>query len=166
MKTCTKCQQTKPLDGFYKRLRSPDGLEAWCKVCRLEHNHKWFDKNKDRHGELTRSWYERNREQHLENSRAWYSANRHRKLATTAKREERCKLATPKWIDMEEIHAVYAGARRMTERFGVLFEVDHIIPLQGKKVSGLNVPGNLQVLARSENRRKLNKITHADAWVG
>jgi hypothetical protein len=166
MKTCTKCQSTKPLDGFYKRWRSPDGLEAWCKVCRLEHNRKWFDKNKDRHGELTRSWYERNKDQHLENSRAWYSANRHRKLATTAKREERCKLATPKWIDMEEIHAVYAGARRMTERFGVLFEVDHIIPLQGKKVSGLNVPGNLQVLARSENRRKFNKLTLADAWVG
>ena len=166
MKTCTKCQQTKPFDGFYKRLRSPDGLEAWCKGCRLEHNRKWVAKNKDRHGELTRSWYERNREQHLENSRAWYSVNRHRKLATASKREERCKLATPKWIDMEQIHAIYKGAREMTERFGVLFEVDHIIPLQGKMVSGLNVPDNLQVLARYENRSKLNKITYVDSWVG
>jgi hypothetical protein len=166
MKTCTKCQQTKPLDGFYKRLRSPDGLEAWCKVCRLEHNRKWHSKNKDRHSKLTRSWYERNKDQHLENSREWYAANRHRKLATTSKREQRCKQATPAWVNMEEIHAVYEGARRLSERMGETFHVDHIVPLQGKNVSGLNVPANLQVLAASENLRKFNKLTLADAWVG
>ena len=164
MKSCTKCQTTKPLDGFYKSSRS-SGLEAWCKVCRLEHNRNWHSKNKDRHGELTKLWYEHNREQHLQNSHEWYSANKHRKLATSAKREKRCKLATPKWIDMEEIYAIYKGASMMTKRFGQLFEVDHIIPLQGKMVSGLNVPNNLQVLERSVNRSKLNKITYEDSWV-
>lgn len=156
MKTCTKCQATKPFNGFYKRLRSPDGHEAWCKVCRLEHNRNWFANNKDRHGELTRSWYERNKNQHLVNSKEWYAANRARKLATTTAREQRCKQATPPWADMNAIQSVYEGARRLTEKFGIKFEVDHIVPLQGKNVCGLHTWENLQVLAARENRRKFN----------
>jgi len=38
------------------------------------------------------------------------------------------------------------------------FEVDHKIPLNGKTVSGLHVLANLQVLERSTNRSKGNKL--------
>lgn len=34
MKTCHKCKVEKPEGSFYKRSNSPDGLDAWCKVCR------------------------------------------------------------------------------------------------------------------------------------
>lgn len=33
MKTCTKCQESKPDTEFYRRLRNSDGLNSWCKVC-------------------------------------------------------------------------------------------------------------------------------------
>jgi hypothetical protein len=161
MKTCTKCKAIKPFDGFYKRSRAPDGHEAWCKVCRLDHNRAWLAKNKDRHGELTRSWYERNKEQHLVNSKEWYAANRHRKLATTTAREERCRLATPVWADREAIVALYAKAKQMTQETGIQHDVDHIVPLRGKTVSGLHVPWNLRVIPSAENKRKAAKLLEA-----
>ena len=38
------------------------------------------------------------------------------------------------------------------------FEVDHIIPVKGESVCGLHTPANLQVILRTENRRKGNKL--------
>ena len=54
----------------------------------------------------------------------------------------------------EEILAVYTKARSM----GPGFHVDHEIPINGKLVSGLHVPWNLQILPAKENMSKGNKV--------
>lgn len=33
MKRCPKCAQSKPLDGFGLRKRSPSGRKSWCRTC-------------------------------------------------------------------------------------------------------------------------------------
>lgn len=57
---------------------------------------------------------------------------------------------TPPWADLERIREIYAGCPQG-------HQVDHVIPIKGKKVSGLHVETNLQYLPTLENRQKLNK---------
>lgn len=59
------------------------------------------------------------------------------------------KLRMPKWADIEAIRQIY-----LNKPIGC--HVDHIIPLQGKLVSGLHIPENLQYLDAKENNRKQN----------
>lgn len=165
MKTCTKCKTEKSLDQFYKRA-DRDSYHSWCKQCKHASGKSWVKRNKERHAELTRRWYEENKEQHLANSKEWYEANKSRKLETTTAREKRCVLATPTWADRELIKELYELARKLTEQTGIPHEVDHVIPLQGKEVSGLHVPDNLQVITAEENRRKSNKYDVTGSSVG
>jgi len=66
---------------------------------------------------------------------------------------------TPKWLDEDGrwmLEQAYEIASLRTKMLKVPFEVDHIIPLQGKRVSGLHVPENIQVIPAFHNRSKSN----------
>ena len=68
---------------------------------------------------------------------------------------------TPKWLtddDLWMIEQAYELASLRTKMFGFKWHVDHVIPLRGKKVSGLHVPNNLRVIPWIENQRKTNKF--------
>lgn len=68
---------------------------------------------------------------------------------------------TPKWLSKEQQYKIkqfYVAAAKLTRETGIKHEVDHVMPLQGKILSGLHVPWNLQILTKSENARKNNKV--------
>lgn len=84
-----------------------------------------------------------------------------KKYVATAKRRASQIQRTPKWlsaIDFERIENEYKLATLLSKVTGSPWHVDHVIPLQGKFVSGLHVPSNLQVLRGSENVAKANKF--------
>lgn len=70
--------------------------------------------------------------------------------------------AMPKWADRSEIAKVYQESRKATLATGVKHEVDHIVPLQGETVCGLHVHWNLQVITKSLNSGKRNRLTEHD----
>ena len=75
-------------------------------------------------------------------------------VAYVTARQKRIKKATPTWANLDTIKQFYIEAQRLTKETGIPHEVDHIIPIKGKLVSGLHVPANLQILTEKQNQIK------------
>lgn len=176
MKICTKCKENKDLDKFSKDKRRKDGFECWCKDCKQIVCKTRYANNYHLYDIAARNWQKNNPNKVLEASRAyklanpekvkemneiWTKNNAAKKCIATAKRRANKLKATPKWltlIHLEKIESIYKFSITLQKLFNIKFHVDHIIPLQGKMVSGLHVPWNLQILSAQENLSKSNKL--------
>ena len=90
----------------------------------------------------------------------WQSENRDKMNATAAKTRAKRIKRKPKWIKdvfIKEIKIWYKRAKALNRFTEEKWHVDHIVPLQGKNVSGLHVPWNLQLLTATENTSKGNR---------
>lgn len=173
-KTCKDCAETKPLLLFYKDKRSNDLCSSYCKDCTKARVNAAYSKNKkvwnDRSNAyrcknmpkiraIAVSYRDKNRERINAYSNNWVKENRLNSTLNTAKyRSEKLK-RTPAWLtnsDLDRIKCIYQLAAMRTRESGYFWHVDHIIPLQGKFVSGLHVPSNLRVIPAIENVRKTN----------
>lgn len=173
---CTKCGEEKALSGFYLNPRTGRNRSR-CKSCMDAYSREYASKKPEivkkarskaskryRESEKGKSWIgEYNREYHEKrrddlNARAarWRKSNKGSVNHYKAKRRALHRKATPAWANIDAIKTIYANAREM----GMV--VDHIIPLRGKKVSGLHVETNLQIISRAENARKYNKFAVQD----
>jgi len=102
-----------------------------------------------------------NPEKRKQTTRNWRQNNKHLVAAAQQRRHAAELKRTPGWLSDDEhwvMQQAYEIAAVRTKLFGFPWHVDHIIPLQGRRVSGLHVPLNLQVIPGVENMRKLNKF--------
>ena len=138
-----------------------------CAECLRSSNREYQSKNRETLLPKKREWAKSNPEKNRAQSNKWQFENR--KLATeiqkrarhakweshykprlkaiAAKRRASLLQRTPAWADLEAIKRIYADCP-------VGMEVDHVIPLMGKKVSGLHIETNLQYLTKKENSSK------------
>lgn len=173
-KVCPSCGVEKPRSDYYKK---GDGVSFRCKPCTLvdtkSRAHRYFGKYAEYVNEWKRKKY-KNEQDYVEKvSQQKKARYKIRKDEINAKRRERwlndphcparkyfrrkdVKDRTPKWVDQNAILDFYALCPKGKH-------VDHIIPLKGlidgRPVTGLHVPYNLQYLTPAENLKKRNRIT-------
>jgi len=119
----------------------------------------WAIANPDKKKESVDKWRSNNLNQHNATNRNWNAANKPVKAALEGKRRAAQLQRTPKWLTESElrmIEAKYSLAAMLTRETGIIHHVDHILPLQGKKVSGLHVFSNLRVIPGTDNVKKSN----------
>ena len=117
----------------------------------------WLLANSNKRHDTNVRYYQTHKETESLRTAAWARANPGRVGANVRKRQTAKMRRTPSWADQSRIRVVYECAAQMSAELGVLMEVDHVLPLQGEKVSGLHVHNNLQLLTASRNRSKGNK---------
>lgn len=72
-KKCSKCGQTKPVDAFYKRKDTKDGLNYQCKTCISIKNKDYLQKNRDTRINYFKHWRKNDPErQHTLNKNRYY----------------------------------------------------------------------------------------------
>ena len=123
-----------------------------------EYNSKWYRENKERKQEYDRKCYQES-EKKRETNRKWRQENPDKVSAKNAKRNASKLQRTPCWLtkdDLFMIEEAYALAKLRDKVTWFKWHVDHIVPLQGKTVSGMHVPNNLQVIPGVVNVSKHN----------
>lgn len=186
-KTCTNCEQIKTVAEFSRRAKSNDGLQHKCKTCcttlkkewasknveslkvyQADYSKEYRTKNVERLSAAKRqyhsangaaitakvsAWQKANPERVNAKNRQWVRENPAKSNAKSACRRARILKATPKWADSVAIAKVYERAAEMGE-----VHVDHVVPLKSKFVCGLHVPANLEIIPKSDNLAKSNRV--------
>lgn len=185
MKECSKCKRVKPLCFFPRHAGRNDGFDSQCKSCKHDRyianaekerinsreryarnivalriqQRAWWTANKEVSREASRNWRKNNPDAQKIASGRWTKEHPEKRAAAQSKRRTSQENRTPDWLTPEDfikIEFYYSLSEALRIATGIRHSVDHIVPLQGRSVSGLHVPWNLQVIPLSENSKKGN----------
>lgn len=155
---CKACRQERRTDKQNKEYAKKYYEENKEELS--EKKKKYWNYNKDYFSIKAKELYIQQREERLAKVKEYASLNRGKCNALTKKYKLAKLQRTPKWLTEDDywiMEQFYITAQERTEKHGIQFHVDHIIPLQGKYVSGFHCPENLQIITAESNLSKSNK---------
>lgn len=176
MQMCATCKTEKDFNAFHRNKSAVTGYYAICKSCRIAKSKTYRDKNKSiinekwresyrlnptKHRDHVKKYQQENWENRKEYKRKWDKENPEKCRIRCAKRATTLRQATPPWLSKQqrtEMKWFYDTAKELQWLCNGELTVDHIEPLHGQNSSGLHVPWNLQIISRSANSKKGNKI--------
>lgn len=174
-RVCTKCDIDENIDQFHKRKFNKSGITSWCKDCMQKYARerylrlkskilkasKKYDQNyADRRIIYMQKYRKINDEKIKRYSKKYFKEHRRESLAHVIKRRAALLQRIPKWLTPEQLQQIIGFYTNCPKGM----EVDHIYPLQGKYVSGLHHPDNLQYLTKTQNRKKHNNCPEIDKY--
>lgn len=136
------------VNGHMARRHTSSGN---CCICQEENRKARRQNTTELTRKIRRYEYFKNYAHNKSKIKEWKSKNKQVVNFHTRTRQARKLQATPVWVNLEAIKMIYKNCPSG-------YEVDHIIPLQGKNVCGLHVPCNLQYLTPLENQIKGNRL--------
>ena len=160
-KLCKCCNIVKPFSAFCKNSTKKYGLDSQCKVCKARGDKKYRKENAHKLREYFQEYHLLNKELKVRRACEWQKQNSGKANANKKLNELKRAKRFPAWLtkeQLDEIAAIYKLAANKSKSEGIEYHVDHIIPLNGKLVSGLHIPSNLQIITKEENLTKQNKF--------
>jgi len=134
-KKCSICNNYLDKEQFHFSKDQIDKSKSSCKDCSNAKSRNHYANNTEYYKIIHKNHYENNKSQYI---------------AKDAKRRAAKLQRTVSWANLAVIKTIYLNCPKG-------YHVDHIVPLQGKTVSGLHVENNLQYLTSEENIKKGNK---------
>jgi len=163
MKKCTKCNTFSELVMFCKDSSKKDGLHPHCKTCRSKRGSQYRQENRDDLIAKQREYRKKNIDAIRKKDNLRNKCEKRKAYKNSRNRYYLVKNRSLNKAFNKEVELIYRVASFLSKYENKRYEVDHIEPLQGSNSMGLHVPWNLQILERSENRSKGNKLITANS---
>jgi hypothetical protein len=153
-KECSHCGEDKPFTDFHKGTSKFD-LKSKCIICcKLSYDPAKANAARLKHQRSNREDYRRRNSE-------YDKAHKPQRAAREAYRRAMKLKATPSWLTDEHIkqmESLYIKRDELRLEDGIIYHVDHVVPLISETVCGLHVPWNLQVITASDNLTKGNRV--------
>lgn len=159
---CAECTaivtraRTARLAAAYAAMREATKADRLNK--RRQYERAWHAAHREQMRQRAREHYRANKETYIRRAMEWGKAHPAEQMARVRRRQAAKLLRSPAWADQAAIKEIY----RQAVARGPGWQVDHVLPLRGRLVSGLHVAENLQILPARINREKSNHWVFTD----